>query len=81
MNTGESSTPQQLRKIFNFYIGMTGSKVPLGWSRMSWAQEKAKAVLPQSPSMSKIPQEGGEMADGTSAKEMDWMDLMCSWVW
>lgn len=51
------------------------------WSRMCWSQEETKVVLPQSPAPSQISQEGGEMADGTSAKGMDWMDLTCSWVW
>lgn len=60
---------------------MTGSKVPLSLSRMCCSPEEAKVVLPQSPAKSKIAQGGGEMAAGTSAKGMDWMDLMCSWVW
>lgn len=55
--------------------------MPLSWSRMCWSQEDAKVDLPQSPATSQISQEGGEMADGTSAKGMEWMDLMCSWVW
>lgn len=36
--------------------------------------------MPQSSAPSQISQEGGEVADGTSAKGMDWMDLMCSWI-
>lgn len=52
--------------------------MPLSWSRMCWSQEDAKVELPQSPATSQISQEGGEMADGTSAKGMEWMDLMCS---
>lgn len=31
--------------------------------------------------MSHIFREGGDMADGTSAKGMERMDLMCSWGW
>lgn len=75
MDTGESSTPQWLRKKFNFYVGMIRSKMPLSWPRRCWCQEEAKVVLPQSPAPSLTSQEGGEMADGTSATGMDWMDL------
>lgn len=75
MDTGESSTPQWLRKTFNFYIDMIGSKVPLSWPRRCWCQEEAKVGLPQSPAPSLTSQERGEMADGTSATGIDWMDL------
>lgn len=49
--------------------------MPLSLSRMCCSPEEAKVVLPQSPAKSKIAQGGGEMAAGTSAKGMDWMDL------